>query len=144
SNLVECKMDESQQKVYEKYRQIYQQMISNEIEEKGIQKSRFAVLEGLLRLRQICCSPTLLEDAKGNSAKLQRFTDLAEELIREGHSALVFSQFVTFLKQIEAVVKEHGWDYEYLDGQTANRQELVDRFQSASSKKLFLISLKAG
>jgi len=97
-----------------------------------------------MRLRQICCSPTLLEDEKGNSAKLQRFTELAEELIREGHRALVFSQFVTFLKKIETEVKERGWDYEYLDGQTSNRQELVDRFQSDSSKKLFLISLKAG
>src|SRR5690625_211073 len=92
----------------------------------------------------MCCSPTLLEAEEGSSAKLQRFTELAEKLIRESHRALVFSQFVTFLKKIETVVKEHGWDYEYLDGQTANRQELVDRFQSDSSKKLFLISLKAG
>lgn len=144
SSLVECEMDESQQKVYEKYRQTYQKLVNDEIEEKGLQKSRFVVLEGLTRLRQICCSPTLLENEKGHSAKLQRFTERVEELIREGHRALVFSQFVTFLKQIEAEIKSRGWNYEYLDGQTTDRQERVKRFQSDSSKQLFLISLKAG
>lgn len=143
-NIVECEMDESQQQVYETYRQSYQRLISEEIEEKGLHKSRFAVLEGLTRLRQICCSPSLLEDEKGGSAKIQRFLELAEELIREDHRVLVFSQFVKFLKQIESEVKARGWKYEYLDGQTRNRQERVDRFQTDTSKHLFLISLKAG
>jgi len=141
---VDCDMPADQQKVYEKYRQSYHQLIHKSLDEQGLQKSRFTVLEGLTRLRQISCSPTLIEGETGKSAKILRFVELAEELISEGHRALVFSQFVGFLKEIEAEVRQRGWDYEYLDGQTGNRQERVDRFQEDSSKKLFLISLKAG
>lgn len=86
----------------------------------------------------------MIDGEKAASAKLNRFIELADELISEGHRALVFSQFVGFLKLIEAEVKQRGWKYEYLDGQTRDRQERVDRFQSDSSKDLFLISLKAG
>lgn len=49
-----------------------------------------------------------------------------------------------FLRVIETEVKNRNWDYEYLDGKTKDRQERVDRFQKDDSKKLFLISLKAG
>jgi non-specific serine/threonine protein kinase len=144
STLVDCPMETGQQHVYERYRQIYHQLINKSLDAKGVRESRFAVLEGLTRLRQICCSPHLIDGEKGNSAKLNRFVELAEELISEGHRALVFSQFVGFLKLIEAEVKQRGWNYEYLDGQTKDPQELVDRFQSDSSNDLFLISLKAG
>ncbi|TVQ07954.1 MAG: hypothetical protein EA364_16115 [Balneolaceae bacterium] len=144
STVVDCPMEGTQQAVYERYRQVYHQLINDSLEEKGLRESRFAVLEGLTRLRQICCSPSLIKKEKGPSAKLNRFLELAEELISEGHRALVFSQFVGFLKLIEAEVKNRGWKYEYLDGQTTDRQKRVDRFQSDSSANLFLISLKAG
>lgn len=49
-----------------------------------------------------------------------------------------------FLRVIETEVKNRNWDYEYLDGKTKDRQERVVRFQKDDSKKLFLISLKAG
>ena len=141
---IDCPMDLYQQHVYEKYRQIYYQMVNKAIDAEGIRESQFVVLEGLTRLRQICCSPRLIKGETGTSAKIKRFTELADELIKEGHRALVFSQFVGFLRQIEKEVINRGWEYEYLDGQTRNRQERVDRFQSDLSKSLFLISLKAG
>lgn len=144
SSLVDCPMDQAQHLLYEKYRNVYREMVNDSIDEKGIDKARFTVLEGLLRLRQISCAPKLIEGENAPSAKLERFVELASELISEGHRALVFSQFVGFLKLVEAEVKKQGWSYEYLDGQTKDRQERVDRFQSDESKKLFLISLKAG
>ena len=128
SSLVDCPMEQDQQTLYEKYRKTYYELVNESLKEKGVQKSRFTVLEGLLRLRQICCSPSLIEGEKATSAKLSRFTELASELISEGHRALVFSQFVGFLKQIEKEVQKAGWSYEYLDGQTADRQERVNRF----------------
>jgi non-specific serine/threonine protein kinase len=123
SSRVDCSMEATQLQVYEKYRQTYYQIVNKAFDEKGVRDSRFTVLEGLMRLRQICCSPRLIEGESGTSAKLDRFTELAEELIQEGHRALVFSQFVTFLHQIEAEVKARGWQYEYLDRQTRNRQD---------------------
>ncbi len=143
-SLIECPMDHQQQNIYEKYRKVYRKVITNEINEKGVRESRFTVLEGLTRLRQICCSPNLLDNEKGSSAKLRRFTEVISELHQEGHRALVFSQFVGFLREIETEVRRQGWGYEYLDGQTRDRQQRIHRFQEDGSVSLFLISLKAG
>lgn len=144
SNIVHCPMEPKQRKYYEKHRQVYYEIINKTLDEKGVRESRFAVLEGLTKLRQICCSPLLTKSSIRDAAKINRFLELAEELISEGHRALVFSQFVKFLRLIETEVRKRKWDYEYLDGGTRDRQERVDRFQQDDSKKLFLISLKAG
>ncbi|MCH8486568.1 MAG: DEAD/DEAH box helicase [Candidatus Cyclonatronum sp.] len=144
SSIVHCPMEPKQRKYYDKHRQVYYEIINKTLDEKGVRESRFAVLEGLTKLRQICCSPLLTKSSIRDAAKINRFLELAEELISEGHRALVFSQFVKFLRLIETEVKKRKWDYEYLDGGTRDRQERVDRFQQDDSKKLFLISLKAG
>jgi SNF2 family DNA or RNA helicase len=57
---------------------------------------------------------------------------------------LVFSQFQTQLREIEKCLVEAGIASFRLDGQTRNRQELVDRFQRPDGPPVFLISLKAG
>jgi SNF2 family DNA or RNA helicase len=67
-----------------------------------------------------------------------------DELVREGHKALVFSQFTSFLAILRPHLDARGAVYEYLDGATRDRQERVDRFQRDEGCQLFLISLKAG
>ena len=64
---------------------------------------------------------------------------------RTDNRVLIFSQFTSFLSQIGAMMKDAGFEYLYLDGQTPldERQRLVDRFQDGESQ-FFLISLKAG
>jgi SNF2 family DNA or RNA helicase len=104
------------------------------------------VLEALLRLRQAACHPALLDKATADesSAKLDALLPQIQELLEEGHKTLVFSQFTSML----AIVKQHldreGIVYEYLDGQTRNRKERVERFQTDEKCGVFLISLKAG
>ena len=144
SSIVHCHMETAQRTVYEKLRKSYYNIINKSINEKGLRQSRFTVLEGLTRLRQVSCSPALVSPGKTESAKIKRFVELAGELISEGHRALVFSQFVQFLKLIEQEVKKKKWPYEYLDGSTNDRRERVTRFQEDESRKIFLISLKAG
>lgn len=144
SSIVHCHMETAQRTVYEKLRKSYYKKINKSIDEKGLQGSRFTVLEGLTRLRQVSCSPALVAPGKTESAKIKRFVELAGELISEGHRALVFSQFVQFLKLIELEVKKKSWAYEYLDGSTKDRRERVSRFQEDDTRKIFLISLKAG
>lgn len=147
---IDCPMETWQRNLYEKYRITYQKLVEDALEEEGIEKTRFRILEGLTRLRQLSCSPTLIRglqkkiSSKKVPAKVERFLELADELIQEGHKALVFSQFVTFLKELEDHIKQKGWSYEYLDGSTLNRQRRVDAFEGDPDKKLFLISLKAG
>jgi SNF2 family DNA or RNA helicase len=66
------------------------------------------------------------------------------EAVEEGHKALVFSQFTSFLAILRARLDKEGVSYEYLDGRTRDREARVSRFQSDHGVRLFLISLKAG
>jgi SNF2 family DNA or RNA helicase len=66
------------------------------------------------------------------------------EVLDEGHKALVFSQFTSFLRILQARLKRDGIPYEYLDGATRDRQTRVERFQNDHDCPLFLVSLKAG
>jgi len=123
-----------------------QQMLLNVQTRKELNEFRFHFLTSLLRLRQICCHPSLYtkEGRKAESAKLNAFTELVEPLMQEGHKVLVFSQFVTMLDILREVVEEKKWPYFYLAGDTENRGQLVQDFQNASGSAVFLISLRAG
>jgi superfamily II DNA or RNA helicase len=106
---------------------------------------RFNVLSSLLRLRQICCHPALVDPAHHDlpSAKLDALLERLEELRDEGHQVLVFSQFVGMLEIIRDRLATENISYLMLTGQTENRAELVDEFQSDRTKTVFLLSLKA-
>ncbi|MFZ9938586.1 MAG: DEAD/DEAH box helicase, partial [Luteolibacter sp.] len=113
--------------------------------------ARMRMLTVLLRLRQACCDLALLQNDRLNqlpmprrSAKMERLMILLEEAREGEHRTLVFSQFSKQLQEIEKCVQAAGMRHLRLDGQTRNRQELVDRFQDSSGPEVFLISLKAG
>jgi SNF2 family DNA or RNA helicase len=113
--------------------------------------ARMRMLTALLRLRQSCCDLALLGNERLNklavtrrSAKLERLLELLDEAVNGNHRVLVFSQFQKQLLEIEKCVSERGWNYFRLDGQTRNRQEMVEKFQSPEGPPVFLISLKAG
>ena len=143
--IVYADMDPAQLKFYNKTRDYYRAMLLGVIEEKGMNNARMQVLEGLLRLRQICNHPRLVqENFRGESAKFELLMDTIETLRAEGHKALVFSQFVQMLKIIRKELNQRKIPYVYLDGHTQNRQERVDTFQDDPAIPFFLISLKAG
>ena len=113
---------------------------------KELDKDRFNVLTSLLRLRQICCHPGLVSEEHGyaDSAKLEALTDLLEPLIEQGHKVLVFSQFVDMLERVERELDARDWTSFMLTGETEDRGELVEEFQSYEGAAVFLISLRAG
>ena len=138
-------MEPEQRRIYDRTRDEYRAKILKLIEDKGVKDARFRILEGLLRLRQICNDPRLVYPSyQGGSAKLDTLLETLETLRAEGHKALIFSQFVQMLKLIEKELKRMGIEYSYLDGSTVNRQARVDAFQSNDRIQVFLISLKAG
>ncbi len=109
-------------------------------------EARINMLAQLMRLRRAACDPRLASPDLGMlGAKVQAFTELAEELADSGHKALVFSQFVDFLTLLREPLDAAGIRYQYLDGATpaAERTRRVAAFQ-AGEGELFLISLKAG
>ncbi len=138
-------MDKRQEKVYNFWKNSIRLEILKEIDEKGIKKSGFKVMEGLLRLRQICNHPVLVQsDYKHNSSKFDEFKMMLEKVVLEGHKVLVFSQFVKMLNLMKEHLEENNIKYEYLTGSTQNRKEHVDNFKKDDEIKVFLISLKAG
>jgi len=77
------------------------------------------------------------------AAKVEVLVGDLSEIVQEGHQALVFSQFTSFLGRIRTRLDDAGISYAYLDGRTRQRDRVVDRFRSGDAS-VFLISLKAG
>ena len=143
-----CEMEKEQRKIYDAYRNSYRDKIMGVIDEQGIDKSQLTILQGLMKLRQICDSPAILnEDEKypNHSIKLEELTREIEENIGE-HKALIFSQFLGMLALIKEKLKEQGVPFEYFDGSTSinDRQRAIENFQNKDECRVFLISLKAG
>jgi SNF2 family DNA or RNA helicase len=139
-----------QQKVYDTVKDDYRERIMGKIEEVGVAKSAFLILEGLNKLRQICDCPSIIGDKekkrfKQASIKLDELSREIEENISV-HKMLVFSQFLGMLGLIKDKLDADGIKYLYLDGSTPakDRKALVDTFQTDASIQIFLISLKAG
>ena len=141
-----CELEARQRKLYNQLRDHYRQSLSERIKRVGIERAKIHVLEALLRLRQAACHPALIDASyrKHSSAKLETLIEQLSEVLGEGHKALVFSQFTSLLALVRRELDDRGWVYEYLDGQTRDRQARVDRFQQDPDCPLFLISLKAG
>ena len=137
-------MGEAERAFYEALRQRSLERIAALDAPEG--RRKIQILAEIMRLRRACCNPALIDAAAGvPSAKLAAFMDLVEELIRNRHRALVFSQFVGHLELVRAALDGRGIRYEYLDGSTpsAERERRVAAFQ-AGGADLFLICLRAG
>jgi SNF2 family DNA or RNA helicase len=108
-----------------------------------------SVINGLLKLRQLCNSALLVKDEDIFTEDSIKTEILIQELqnIIPNHKALVFSQFTGMLDLLEQDFTKNNIPYCRLDGSTPldQRQQLVNNFQQANSiEKVFLISLKAG
>jgi superfamily II DNA or RNA helicase len=143
-----CEMEDEQRNIYEAYRNDFRDKILGTIESQGINRSQLTILQGLMKLRQICDSPAILNEQEkfpNHSIKLE---ELGREITENisNHKALVFSQFLGMLGLIREKLKELGVDHEYFDGSTSavDREKAIQRFQKDENCRVFLISLKAG
>jgi superfamily II DNA or RNA helicase len=143
-----CEMGPEQRKIYNAYRNTYKDQLLGMIDERGIERATFHILQGLTRLRQICDSPAILNEEE----RLPNHSVKSEELIREitenvgNHKALVFSQFLGMLAIIRKQLEEAGIQYAYFDGSSSatERERAIQMFQNDEECRVFLISLKAG
>ncbi len=144
--VVTVELEGAERRAYDDLRKRIAAKILDLEETLGLEKIGLHVLEALLRLRQAACHPGLLDPARAGegSAKLDTLIDRLDEVRGSGHKALVFSQFTTFLAIVRARLDAQGTRYEYLDGQTKQREARVKSFQEDPSVPLFLVSLKAG
>jgi len=140
-----CEIEGEQKALYKAELKRAQRELLGIQTQKQLNEQRFNFLTSLLRLRQICCHPALINpETKELGAKMEALLERIEPLMEEGHKVLVFSQFVELLSLLKPDLKERGWKHYYLAGETENRGDLVREFQSASGGAVFLISLRAG
>ncbi len=138
-------MTVEQEKKYEEVKTFYRSKILDLIEKEGIGNSRFMLLEGLTKLRQLANHPKMVEPGyEGDSGKMEDITHMLTNAIAEGHKVLVFSQFVKHLTIVKQFLKTSKIDFAYLDGSSIDRKEQVERFNKNANLKVFLISIKAG
>ncbi len=141
-----CKMEEDQLYMYEDELKRIQGILAGSETDAELKKNSFVILQGLMRLRQICCHPALLDPdyAEAPSAKLIALFYLLDQLQEEGHKVLVFSQFTSMLDIIKQKLEDENRPHCMLTGKTKNRQEVVENFQRSKDPTCFLLSLKAG
>lgn len=143
-----CEMGKEQRTIYDMYRNMYRAQILGTIENQGIEKSQFAILQGLMKLRQICDSPAILKEEtkyENHSAKLEELVREMQENIGD-HKVLIFSQFLGMLALIKEKLSQHDIKFQYFDGSytAVQRESAIRDFQDNPECRAFLISLKAG
>ena len=140
-------MQEEQQQIYMSYLQSAKQEAINEIDMNGFEKSQIKILALLMRLRQICCHPSLfIDNYNGESSKLNQCIELIHDAVASGHKMLLFSGYTGMFDIIEEELRKSNIKYFKLTGATkvGERIRLVDEFNENEEIKVFLISLKAG
>lgn len=140
-----AEMEPQQRELYDEWKMSYRYKIMDSVKNKGFNQSRMLILQGLIRLRQICNHPRLVDPAyTGESSKFNLLIEQIEDAISQDHKVLIFSSFVKMLAIFRQYFDQQGTAYCYLDGSTRNRKEVVENFQQNHQIRVFLISLKAG
>ncbi|XAS67137.1 DEAD/DEAH box helicase [Micrococcaceae bacterium Sec5.7] len=141
--ILEVVLNPRHQKVYQTHLQRERQKILGLIDDAN--KNRFTIFQSLTLLRQLSLDASLVDPSLSGvrSSKLDVLFEQLEDLVAEGHRALIFSQFTGFLGKVRERLVEEKIEFCYLDGSTRNRTDVVNEFKNGSAP-VFLISLKAG
>ncbi len=141
--IIEVVLQPRHQRIYQTHLQRERQKVLGLIED--LDGNRFTILRSLTLLRQLSLDPVLVEEGHAGvpASKIEVLLAMLDELVIEGHQALVFSQFTGFLDRVAARLSAEHVSHVRLDGRTRNRGQVIDRFRSGEAR-VFLISLKAG
>ncbi|MCC5841530.1 MAG: DEAD/DEAH box helicase [Opitutales bacterium] len=144
---IHLELNNRQKALYRDVAQKVRDEVATAFAEMPTQQAGVIALTSLLRLRQICVSPALYDHRQDpNSPKIAYVAETVSELIDEGHSVLIFSQFAGCLDILMATLEAKKINLFRLDGSTPmkKRKTYVNEFQSAEKASAFLISLRAG
>ena len=140
-------MQDEQLEIYLSYLAQAKNEAMEEIKTNGFAKSQIKILALLMRLRQICCHPSLfIENYNGRSSKLEQCIEIVKDAVSGGHKILLFSGYSSMFELIEDELNKENIKFFKLTGKTkiGDRIEMVDEFNKNDEIKVFLISLKAG
>ena len=131
------------QKLYDTFLQRERQKLLGLMED--MDANRFIIFRSLTLLRLLSLDASLVDEAYSGlpSSKLDVLLEQLDDVVAEGHRALIFSQFTSYLALVATRLRARGIAYCYLDGSTADRAAVIDAFKTGVAP-VFLISLKAG
>jgi len=142
-----CHLSEIQKELYSSYAKSAREELFQLVKKEGFDRVQIHVLATLTRLKQICCHPAIFAKDKpeaGDSAKYDMLLELLETLIEGNHRTVIFSQYTRMLNIMRDDFQQQGICFEYLDGSSKNRMEIVKHFNENEKIPVFLVSLKAG
>ena len=143
-----CNMGMAQKELYEGIKESIKSNLFLNIKTEGLGKSKLAVLQGIMKLKQVCSSPLLLPGEEQTTDHSVKTAMLLDELANLGsHKVLVFSQFTKMLNLLAETFTKKGISFYQLDGSTPPKQRaaMVANFQEpGNTTHVFLISLMAG
>jgi superfamily II DNA or RNA helicase len=141
--VLDVELNGKHRRIYDTHLQRERQTVLGLVDD--FEHNRIAIFRALTRLRMLSLDAALLdaEHAAVGSAKLDALVEHLHELISEGHRALVFSQFTSYLARVCDRLTAQGIEFSYLDGRTRDRTDVIEGFRSGEAP-VFVISLKAG
>ncbi|NEN23268.1 DEAD/DEAH box helicase [Cryomorpha ignava] len=145
-----CEMEDEQRSAYEDIKSHVRNNIMIQIKDKGLNKAKLGVLQGITKLRQVCSSPRLLKKESDFSSKPSiKIDNLIETLTSDlaNHKVLVFSQFLGTMDLLSEAFEKNEITFRRFSGKTTAKERirLVSEFQEKDSDiQVFLLSLMAG
>ncbi len=141
-------MGTEQARLYKKYRDYYRARVMGLLDDEGLAGgTSIQIFQFLLKLRQLAIYPPLTGEEEAlqvGSSKMDALWDILDEVQRENHKILVFSQFLGSLEAMGKYCREREWKYSSITGQTPDRDKEIQQFQQEKDRRIFLLSLKAG
>lgn len=142
-----CHLSETQRELYHSYAASAREELSKLVKRDGFEKVQIHVLATLTRLKQICCHPAIFAKENpefGDSSKYDMLMELLQTLMEGKHKTVIFSQYTRMLNIMREDLQKQGIPFEYLDGTSKNRLNIVKKFNEDHNIPVFLVSLKAG
>ena len=122
--------------LYDTFLQRERQKLLGLIED--LDRNRFIVFRSLTLLRMLSLDASLIDPAYAGipSSKLDALFEQLEDVVAEGHRALIFSQFTSYLRKTAERLDAEGIAYEYLDGSTLRRPEVIGNIGNTETDQL--------
>lgn len=142
-----CHLSDVQQELYRSYAASAREELSQLVKKEGFDRVQIHVLATLTRLKQICCHPAIFakdQAESGDSSKYEMLLELLQTLMEGRHKTVIFSQYTRMLNIMREDLQKQGIRFEYLDGSSKNRLNIVKKFNEDQNIPIFLVSLKAG
>lgn len=140
-------LSEEQKKIYISELENVKKKMDELLEDGGMTKVRFMILQLLMKLRQICIDPSIVyENYKGGSNKIDTLVNVVKESINNNHKILIFTSFKTALNIVKEKLEKENINSYVIDGsvKSKDRMDRVEEFNNNPNPCVFLIMLKSG